>query len=178
MQQRDNPDWSRDYDLQTPHKFSAFRQCKEQLRRLIFTRQKCCWGKSGSSSGEGGETTCAGTLGSAKARTDGCTGRGTKTLPSPSKVCHPDHEIYHSKHRAYLFCVLLSDLAAAFFWWWFKSVPQFCYRCPGSPAVPQRLLLSFSLFCICRTPGNFSGTLELKSNLTRVKIQEHKWKCN
>lgn len=109
---------------------------------------------------------------------DGCTGGGAKTLHSPSLRRAPDHNICHSKHRVYLFYVLLSDLTAAFFQWWFKSIPQLCYRHPRASAAPQRPLLSFSLFWIYLIPGDFSGTPELKSNLKRVKIQGHKWKCN
>lgn len=118
------------------------------VKEIDVHKMKMYWGKSGSSSGEGGGKTCTGIFCNAKPVTGkGWRGQKPERFGKvqgnlfPSKITWPQH--CHSQQRMYLFCVLPSGWTASFFCWWFESIPQLCCRCPGSNAVLQRPLLSF-----------------------------------
>lgn len=144
---------------------------------------KIHWGKSGSSSGEGGGKTCTGFFCNANLSQAKC--GETKVLKglgrfkgTSSLQRSPDHSICYSNTECICsvfyqvteqFPSLVGGLNLFLSFVVDVQVPvQYC-RDPSCLS---------SLFWICPTFGNFRGTHKQKSILKRVKIQGHKWKCN
>lgn len=143
------------------------------VKEIDLHKMKMYWGKSGSSSGEGGGKTCTGIFCNAKPVTGkGWRGRKPERFGKvqgnlfPSKITWPQH-LSLPTENVFVLCStkwLNSFLLLLVVWIYSSALLQMSrFQC----STAETTLVFSPTLC------NFRGTQK-----RRVKIQGHKWKCN